>query len=204
MIYPKQIFRNKANNFTYGIIVLLTMTYCISEAVIIFWGPTFLRAERFFNLQNTGLALSVFWLSVIGGRLIISIFTDKVDNFKIMFFISIIGFFSVLFFTILSDKYLIFIFITLAGLSYSGIFPLLVSSGSEIFDRGKGLILTIIFTASSIGKAVTPYLIDITSGVSMFLSIFLAVIFMALTVFLLAILLFFHKKTFNTEKKYNY
>lgn len=184
----RQMFSNRQDNFAYGLIVFIVLTYCISEAVIFTWLPTFLRSERGFSLQPAGLAVTVFWVSVIAGRMLVGIFTGKVNNFKIMLFISMIGGVGILLMAISANPYLIFIFIALAGLGYSGVFPLLVSSGSQIFSTGRGLILTIIFAASSLGKAVTPYLIDLSSRVSMFLSLMLAAIFMALTIIMLLVL----------------
>jgi len=199
VLYPREIFKSRKDNFSYIIIVLIVLTYCISEAVVFTWSPTFLRAERLFSPQSAGLAVTIFWLSVIGGRMIISALTSKIDSYKIMLFISIIGAFSILFMLLPTQKQVIFLFIGLAGLGYSGMFPLLVASGSEMFDRGKGLILTIIFAASSAGKAITPYLVSLALKTSMFLSVFLAAIFMAVAVLLLLALILYDKKI-NTKQ----
>ncbi|MGM0366329.1 MAG: MFS transporter [Actinomycetota bacterium] len=192
--YAREIFKNKKDNFSYTIIVLLVLTYCISEAVVFTWAPTYLRAERFFSPQGAGLAVTVFWFAVIGGRMIISAVTGKFDSYKIMFFISIVGMVSISSMLFFTQKNLIFLFMGLAGLGYSGMFPLLLATGSEMFDRGKGVILTIIFAASSAAKALTPYLVSLAVKSSMFLSFFLASIFMASTVLLLLLLIIYDKK----------
>jgi len=165
----------------------MVLTYCISEAIVFTWMPTFLRAERGFSLQSAGTVVTIFWWSVIGGRMIVGLITSRIKTFKIMLSISILGAISVVFMALSTPAYLVYTFTALAGLGYSGLFPLMVSSGTQIFKQSRGIIITIIFAASSLGKAITPYIIDLSSKLSLFFSVIMAAVFMALTVILLII-----------------
>lgn len=183
----KELFGDRKHNLAYTLIVLMVLTYCISEAIVFTWMPTFLRAERGFSLQSAGAVVTIFWWSVIGGRMIVGLITSRIKTFKIMLSISILGAISVVFMALSTPAYLVYTFTALAGLGYSGLFPLMVSSGTQIFKQSRGIIITIIFAASSLGKAITPYIIDLSSKLSLFFSVIMAAVFMALTVILLII-----------------
>ncbi len=193
-LWPANMLQNRKNNRTYALVVLIILTYCISEAVIFTWAPTFLRTERFLSAHSAGLAVTVFWFAVIGGRVTISAFTSRVSSHKIMLYISLVGFLSISCMLFFTHKNVILVLMGVAGLGYSGMFPLLLASGSGIFGQGKGLVVTIIFASSSLAKALTPYLVRLAVRSSMLLSMALAAIFMALTVLLVIMLIIFKKK----------
>jgi MFS transporter, FHS family, glucose/mannose:H+ symporter len=188
-----EIFKNKFSNILLLLISIAIITYCISETVISTWAPTFFRIARSFNVQSAGLIVSLFWISIIIGRVIVSSLTGRINSNHIMLGLSVVAIISTIFALHLDSNLLIFITIFIAGLGFSGLFPLLVSSGNKIFDRGKGFIATILFAASNIGVSLAPFLTKIISKNNLELSVFISVIFMVIT-FLLILLSYFIRR----------
>jgi MFS transporter, FHS family, glucose/mannose:H+ symporter len=179
-----EIFKNKFNNILLLVISTAIITYCLSETVISTWAPTFFRIARSFDVQSAGLIVSFFWISIIIGRIIVSSLTGRINSNYIMLGLSLVAVISTIFALHLDSDLLIFITIFIAGLGFSGLFPLLVSSGNKIFNEGKELIATILFAASNIGVSLAPFLTKTISKNNLELSVFISVIFM-ITTFLL-------------------
>ncbi len=189
----RKVFSSKLNNILLLIISVSIITYCLAETVISTWSPTFFRLARSFDVQSAGLIVSVFWISIIVGRGIVSALTGRVNSSYIMLSLAIIAIISTTFAIYLDSTTLIFITIFIAGLGFSGLFPLLVSSGNKIFDKGKDLIATILFAAGNVGISLAPFLTKIISSSSLRLSVLISVIFMGIT-FLLVLSHFLVKK----------
>jgi MFS transporter, FHS family, glucose/mannose:H+ symporter len=180
-----EIFKNKFNNILLLLITAAIITYCLSETVISTWSPTFFRIARSFDVQSAGLIVSFFWISIIIGRLIVSSLTGRINSNYIMLGLTIIAVISTILALYFDSTLLIFITIFIAGFGFSGLFPLLVSSGNKIFNSGKELIATILFAASNIGVSLAPFLTKIISNKNIELSVFISVIFMVATFFLI-------------------
>ncbi|MFO7929602.1 MAG: MFS transporter [Candidatus Humimicrobiaceae bacterium] len=189
----REVFSNKLNNILLLIISASIITYCLAETVISTWSPTFFRLARSFDVQSAGLVVSVFWISIIIGRGIVSSLTGRVNSSYIMLGLAIIAIISTTFAIYLDSTTLIFITIFIAGLGFSGLFPLLISSGNKIFNKGKDLIATILFASTNIGISLAPFLTKIISNRNLKLSVLISVIFMGIT-FLLVLSHFLVKK----------
>ncbi len=181
----KKIFSNKTNNILLAIISFSLITYAVSETVISTWSPTFFRLARSFDVAEAGLVGSLFYISIIMGRVIVSSIAGKVKNSIIMIALAILATVSISISFIANSSILIFITIFLAGLGFSGLFPLLISNGNKVFEKGKDLIATILFAAGNIGISIAPFLTRIISQNNLFLSVFLASIFMMATLVLI-------------------
>ncbi|MFO7928766.1 MAG: MFS transporter [Candidatus Humimicrobiaceae bacterium] len=190
----KKIFSNKRRNWLFVATCLAILFYAIAETVISTWSPTFFRESKSLGLVTAGLIVTIFWIVVIVGRLVTSYFSGKISSLNIIFFLSIIGTLSLFFAVFLEAKTFILVSIAFTGLGFSGIFPLLVYYGSNIYEGHSNYFLPFLFVSGTIGNALAPYLTNITSGYSMFFSMFLSVIFMAATLFLVILQLIIHKK----------
>ena len=177
------------------LVFLAVFFYCSSETIVATWTPTFLGLARNLSMQPASLALNLFWLFVIIGRLIILIIAGRVKSVKIMVFISTLAVISMLAFSFFYNKYIIFVLISIAGLGYSALFPLLISSGSTLYEKGRGLLATFLFLASNIGLASAPVITKLSSKVSMQLSISFSFILMAVVIIIILIVSFLFKGT---------
>lgn len=190
----KEIFVNKNSNIIFVISAFLIVFYCISETVISTWSPTFFRTERMFDVQSAGFAVSIFWASVIAGRVIIGILAGKVKSIHIMFILSIIAIISVILMIILKTKITILVIMIFVGIGFSGLFPLLISTGSTVYKKGRGILATILFASSNIGISIAPVLTRFASSYNMIISVALSVFFMFFMIILLVFLLLSEKK----------
>jgi len=182
----KEIFTDKSKNIIFFLALLSIVFYCASETVVATWAPTFFRISRNLDIQSTGYALTLFWLFIVIGRGITLFIAGRVKAIKIMLVISILAIISMVTVVFMHSQILIFVFIAAAGLGYSAMFPLLVSTGSTLYDRGRGILATGLFIASNIGITIAPFLTKFSSSVNMVLSIsfsFILMIIVSLIIF---------------------
>jgi predicted MFS family arabinose efflux permease len=189
----KEIFTDKTKNLIFVLVFLTVCFYCCSEAIVATWTPTFLGLARNLAVQPASFALNLFWLFVIVGRSIVLIIAGRVKAIRIMPVISILAIISMLAFSFFYNKYLIFILISIAGLGYSAMFPLLVSTGSTLFEKGRGLLATFLFLASNIGLALAPAITKFSSKFSLQLSISFSFILMTIVTIIILIVAFLFK-----------
>jgi len=195
----KEIFLHKNKNTIFILTTFLLVAYCISETVIATWSPTFLRSEKMFDIQSAAFFVSIFWISILAGRVIIGFFAGKVKANYMILILSGVAVASMFFMFLSDSKYFIFIAVIFVGLGFSGIFPLLISSGSTIYKKGKGVLLTILFASAHLGISVSSYLTRFVSKYNMTLSVFISIIFMGVTMILI-IFHIFYKKRFVDDK----
>lgn len=195
----KKVFTNKKINLIFTLGCLLLLLYCISETVISTWSPTFLRSDRLFDIQLASLAVSIFWIAILAGRIIISFIAGRFKTNIIILILSLIALVSMFFLIIFKSKYTILTFIGLAGLGCSGIITLGISSASTIYEKGRGVLASIVFAAVNIGVSAAPFLTRFTSRYNMTFSITIAPIFMLFTSIIIIIKIFYENKTVNKK-----
>lgn len=159
-------------------LIIISITYSISETVISTWSPTFLRLEKMFNTQNAGLAMTVFWIGVLIGRAVNSVFVGKIRSGYLMLILSALSLVSLIFMFNTTTLFLILLFYAIGDLGFSGLFPFLISKGGTIYSKGSGTMITILYVSSTIGFSVTPFLTRFVSQTSLILSVWLSFIFM--------------------------
>ncbi|MCK5566260.1 MAG: MFS transporter, partial [Actinomycetia bacterium] len=180
----KEVFIDKRRNILFILTAVMLAMYSISETVIATWAPTFFRTERAYNIGDAALVVSLFWGGILVGRVITGILAGKIRAYYLVLILSLIAVLSTVSIYFSGSRNLDLIIIVIVGLGYSAIFPLLVSTGSNIYKMGSGVLLTILFAAANLGISVTPYMTRFFSGFSMLLSISLAPIFMMVFIIL--------------------
>ncbi len=198
----KGIFTNKSKNIIIVIRIILTLLYTIPVTIIITWFPTFFRIEKMFNYKEAGLTISIFYTSMILGRVIISLLEKKIKMENIILIFTFIAFISLCFMVYSNYKYIIFIAEGFAGIGFSGIFPFLVSSVSVMYEKGRDVLITILFGAESLGAALAPYLTGSISKYNMTLSVSLSII-VSVVIFILFITDTLYEKRFLRLNKIN-
>jgi len=195
----KEVFVDRRSNIFFILTAILVIFYCTSETVVSTWSPTFFRSERMFDIQTAGFAVSIFWIFVVIGRIVVSSMAGKVKCHHIMLVLSIVAIASMTFMILSRTKFAILIAMGFVGLGYSGIFPLLISSGSTVYKKGRGMLATILFAASNIGISVAPFLTKTASEYDMNFSVSLAIIFMFIIMLLLIFLIIYENKIVSSE-----
>ena len=73
-----------------------------------------------------------------------------------------------------------FLGIGIIGLGFSGIPPLLISSGGRIFGSGREISLTLLFVIGVASGSTVPFIISLIADFSFLMSMVIAIIFMVI------------------------
>ncbi|MGZ5511410.1 MAG: MFS transporter, partial [Nitrososphaeraceae archaeon] len=87
----KEIFVNKNYNKIFIVSVLTLFFYGITEAVIYTWSPTFFRIDKALTAQCASLTITIFWLAVTIGRILIGVILCRIKPYIIAFWLSVIS-----------------------------------------------------------------------------------------------------------------
>ncbi len=200
----REVFSDNAKNKIFWVVFAAIILYCSSETIVATWAPTFFRLARGLAIQPASISLNLFWLFIIIGRIITMLFASKVRSTKIMAFISVIAIISMAAVVFVYSRSLIFILIALAGLGYSAMFPLLVSVGGTIYDKGRGILATFLFIASTVGTTIAPLITKFSSRINLTLSISFSFILMIFVTIMILLTIFLFAKKEKIEKNIIY
>ena len=195
----KEIFTDRTKNIIFIAIFFAIGFYCSSETIVATWAPTYFRLTRDLGVESGSILLNLFWLFIIIGRIISMIIAGRIKALKIMTGISILAIISMSIVVFLYSRYAIFAFIALAGLGYSAMFPLLYSTGSMLYEKGKGMAITILFIATNIGTTIAPFITKFISKTNLTLSVSFSFILMIFVTIIIVTITFLFKKINNTS-----
>jgi MFS family permease len=187
----KEIFIHRKINIIFLLGCLLLFFYCISETIIATWSPIFLRQARSFAIDQASLAISIFYIAIIAGRMFVSIITGKVKTQYIILILSILSMVSMFLLVFLKTPFAIFISMTFVGLGCSGIITLGISSTSTLYKKGRGILASIVFAFVNLGTSIAPFITKSVSGFNFTLSVAMAAIFMFFTFILILSMIFY-------------
>ena len=176
----REIFKYKKRNIYMLLTAVLMMFYVMSEVTIFSWAPTFFRVEKLFDIFSASLIVSIFWVGILAGRLLISVLSYKYKAGILLIALSAISLAGLALVIFPEGRILNFAGAALVGLGFSGIPPLLISSGGRIFGADVDVSLTTLFVIGIASGSFIPYLIKVISGYSFIFSMIIAIIFMAI------------------------
>ncbi len=166
----------------------------MSMVTVFSWSPTFFRIDKLFDLYSASLIVSLFWIGILLGRLAVSLLSYKYKSGSLLIGLSIISIFGLALLIFSSTRIINFIGAVVAGLGFSGIIPLMVSSTGLIFNSEKDIALTILFVLQFFSGGMAPFLIRFLASHSLFISMLITIIFMVIF-FVLAIIRKYYIKT---------
>jgi MFS transporter, FHS family, glucose/mannose:H+ symporter len=175
----KKIFKDKDKNkylISTGILMFLCM---ISMVTVFSWSPTFFRIDKSFDLYSASLIVSLFWTGILLGRLLVSFLSYKYESGILLTGLSIISILGLVLLIFPSTQIINFMGAVIAGLGFSGIIPLLVSSTGLIFGSEKDTALTILFVLQFFSGGMAPFLIRFLAIQNLFISMLMPIIFMS-------------------------
>jgi MFS family permease len=181
LIPLKSLFKNKRTNIYLLLTLFAAFLSVLCSSIIISWGPTFFRIYRSFDVQSAGLILTFYWIGIILGRFFISLIISKIKIGYLLILLSTLSILSLIFVTISKTEIISFIAIFFVGLGFSGIIPLLVSSTTTVFIKGKEVVISILFILPTLSFFLAPFISTAISRVNMFLSFASTIFFMAVT-----------------------
>jgi MFS transporter, FHS family, glucose/mannose:H+ symporter len=193
----KEIFINRKINLIYFFTLFTIATYIVGEIVFANWSPTYLRLAKGLDIQSAALGVTFFQIFVVIGRFIASSIVGKIKARTILIFISFLAFISIILFVISDSKIFIYMTISLAGLGYSAMYPLLLSSGSTLYQKGRGTLSSMIFASAYVGMAATPFITRKIGSFNLTFSILVALIFSGTATILIIFLNYYEKYRLN-------
>jgi MFS transporter, FHS family, glucose/mannose:H+ symporter len=176
----KELFSHKDKNVYLLFTVILILFYAISEVTVSSWAPTFFRIDRMFDLYSSSLVVSIFWIGILVGRLIVSFLSYKFKADSLLIGLSIISIIGLVFVVFLKNQNIIFIGAGIVGIGFSAIGPLLISSAGGIFNTMKEIPITILFITAWAGSALSPFLIKLVVSYNLVISIAMVILFMGI------------------------
>ncbi len=191
----RKIFYKRRLNIIFILGCLALLFYWISEAIIAVWSPTFLRSEKLFDIQTAGFAISIFWIAVLAGRIIISFFAGKIRADYIILALSVLAAAAMSVFILLETTYGTLIAIGFAGLGCSAIVTLGISSVGTIYEKGRGVLASIIFAVASMGTSLAPLITRSISGLSMTWSIIAAPLAIGVTALIFLVKIIYENRS---------
>jgi fucose permease len=195
----REIFKDKNKNTIFIMIFIAICFYCCSQTIVAIWSPTFFRLAKNISVGSASIILNLFWLFIIIGRIISMITAGKVKAINVMIAISIIAIAAMSISILLYNKYLIFVLISIAGLGYSAMFPLLYSTGVTLYTKGKGVLITFLFMATNIGTTIAPFITKFSSKINLQLSVSFSFILMSIVAIMLIIINIIFNKNLNNN-----
>ena len=159
----RSVFTSRIKNTVFILVFLAIIFYCWSEIVVATWSPTYFRIVKDLDIQSAGFLLTLFYLFIVIGRGISLIIAGRVRSTIIMISILPVAIIAMSVVIFIDSRYLVYVLIALAGLGYSAMFPLLVSTGSTLYKRGRGILATGLFIASNIGISIAPFITKLIS-----------------------------------------
>ena len=192
-----QIFINRQKNIIFIITLLVAAVYVASETVIATWSPTYLRLEKGLDITSAAFSITILMIFMIAGRIIASIIVGKVRAKTIMVIISGIAITAIIFIALADTRTGIFIAMALAGTGFSAMYPLIVASGSAVYQKGRGLLASLVFASAYSGKTLAPYITKLIADFNLTFSITVAIIFSGISTMLIIFLIFYERKTGN-------
>jgi len=180
----REVFHTRSKTIVVILAAVMLGIYNISENVIATWAPTYLRSQSVFVMEDIAPAISLFWLGILAGRIIVSVITGRVKVINLVIILASIAFASTILFYYLEGRSISLILIFITGIGYSAIFPLLFSIGGNAYTKGKGILITFLLAGANLGIALAPLMTSYFSRYGISISISLAPVFMALFILL--------------------
>lgn len=189
-----RIFNSRSKNSFIIITAVILFLYTYSETVFFSWMPTFLRLEKSFDLFNAGLMISIFYGGILIGRLFVSFITYRVRANIILLIMAVVSLLSISVIVYSQSIYVIFMSIFLGGVGFSGLFPLLSSTGCMVYKYSRGVIMNFLLMIAVFANSITPFLIKIINRYNPTLPVNIMIFFFGLIIILILVRWYFDRK----------
>ena len=167
-----------------------------TQLSVILLGVTYLQQAKHCSLSEAGIALSVFAITMMVGRIICSRFSAAIQNSTIILILLGLQLAAMLF-TWLGNGSLALIALALSGFGFSGIYPTSLALTGILFPHVEGSSLGIISTTAGVGSILLCGAIGYVAGISDMQTGFSLIVIACLLGFLL--FLFFYTRMSRRE-----
>lgn len=129
--------------------------YVGAEVTIFGWIPTVMELHLGIPAGRARLSPALFWMGMLGGRLLIARLTKPVGPRRLLQISSGVGALAALLLGLVTAEIAVWLFLALAALGCAGIWPLIVATAGS---TGRGVSTTIVVASGGIGAALFPYI----------------------------------------------
>ncbi len=188
------VLNSRSKNIFIIITAVILLLYTYSETVFFSWMPTFLRLEKSFDLFSAGLMISIFYGGVLIGRLLVSFLSYRIRANLILVVMAVVSLLSISAIVYSQSISVIFLSTFLGGIGFSGLFPLLSSTGCMVYKYGRGIIMNFLLLIAVFANSITPFLIKVINRYNPTLSVNIMILFFSLIIILILIRWYFDWK----------
>ena len=160
-----QFAHTEAGTFRWKPLVKVSIAiacYVGAEVTIFGWAPTVMELYHGIPASRARLAPTLFWIGMLGGRLVIASLTRRHTAERLLRVSAILGVAAAVMLVVVTPEPLLWLAVALSSLACAGIWPLIVATSGE---TGHETGTTIIVAAGGLGAAVFPYLAGLISEV---------------------------------------
>jgi MFS transporter, TsgA protein len=128
------------------------ISYVYAEYIVSYWFSPYLQEVKLYNVKSVGKLISVFWLTLAFGRLLLGKYIlAKVSDYAFVIALSIITLFGFFCFVFSQSMVTIYLSIFLLGFGCSAIFPTLLAYGMKLSERLSAYNLSFLVTCGFFG-----------------------------------------------------
>jgi len=146
-----------------ALIMLLAATlgvYVGVEVGVGSWLTQYLVTVRATSLTFAGNALSVYWLGLAGGRLVLSVLAHRAAESLLVFALTLVATVSLAAGVLVGDARLAMVCFGATGIGYSGIFPGVIALGGRVHPQQLAAVTSVLVAGAGMGSIVIPWLMS--------------------------------------------
>lgn len=152
-----QLFKSKIFLF----FSICMMLYAGAEIGFASWIPVYMQENLSSSTMIASIALSLFWGSMIGGRLLMSWLSDKIFYPYLILFGAVFGMLSMVTAILFTNVMGVLILVAMTGFFLSGIWPTILACAGNTFPEHLGTAFGIIISFGAIGAALCPWIVGL-------------------------------------------
>ena len=145
---------------------LMQLFYVGAETGFFTWMPTYFEKSLPGGKQFSGLVVSVFWFAMTVGRFGVGFLIGKVRLMRLNVYLALGGVVGGLMAVAVLNPYFVLFSVALVGLSFSGIFGIVLAEAAERYPNVAGTVFGAIVSSCGVGGAVLPWAIGALSETS--------------------------------------
>jgi FHS family glucose/mannose:H+ symporter-like MFS transporter len=143
------------------LLCLCMFLYTGSEVGAWGWMSTFMKENVGFDIIKSSLAVGIFWMSMIIGRLVSAPLTYKITPRVLMMILAYASAIVTVLSGLVINEMLIWILVVLMGLAYSSQWPAIVSYGSSHYTKSTGTVFALLVGCGGLGMSVVPFFMGV-------------------------------------------
>lgn len=164
-VYDEKItyraFKGLITNKKFLLICLCMFLYTGSEVGSWGWLSTFLKRNLAFTAVKSSIAVGLFWFSMTVGRYICSFLSNRFKTRSIVIILALASGIATVLAGAVTGEFGVWIIIVIIGLTYSGLWPMIISYGNKLFQNSKGTVFSLFIGGGGIGASVVPLMIGV-------------------------------------------